>query len=136
MHRVGQHNCITGPIFLLPFLKRAAKLLLMTNSQSHYFTSFSSNFFENLIFSLLYLPKAYPQNFSDISTKLTFLEVKAKSFPSLEIFLPLKLKKGVQLDNSKKGCTSLPSGLCVGHPWFILDWLCYAMFRNCLREKC
>ena len=35
-----------------PILKRAAKLLLMTNS--HYFTSFSSNFlmifFENLIF--------------------------------------------------------------------------------------
>ena len=38
-----------------PILKRAAKLLLMTNS--HYFTS---NFFENLIFSPLYPPKAYP----------------------------------------------------------------------------
>ena len=45
-----------------PILKRAAKLLLMTDS--HYFTLFSSNFFDdlfdNLIFSLLYLPKAYP----------------------------------------------------------------------------
>ena len=46
-----------------PILKRAAKLLLMTNS--HYFTSFSSNFFddlffENLMFSPLYLTKAYP----------------------------------------------------------------------------
>ena len=54
------HNWANIPA---PILKRAAKLLLITNS--HYFTLFSSNFyddlfFENLIFSPLYLPKAYP----------------------------------------------------------------------------
>ena len=37
-----------------PILKRAAKLLLMTNS--HYFTSFSSNFFDELCFENLIFP--------------------------------------------------------------------------------
>ena len=75
-----------------PILKRAAKLLLMTNS--HYFNSYFSNFFDdffkNLIFSpRYYLPKAYPRNFSNISTKLTSIE---KFYLPKKIFPPLKKK--------------------------------------------
>ena len=55
---------ISAPI--IKSIKRAAKLLLMTNSHYFIFTSFSSNFFkdffENFIFPPLYgyLPKACP----------------------------------------------------------------------------
>ena len=75
-----------------PILKRAAKLLLMTNS--HYFASFSSNFlmtfFENLIFPPLYLPKAYLPKFF---RHLNKIDLPRKIFPPLKKELNLTIVK-------------------------------------------
>ena len=105
----------------VPTFKRATKLL-MTNLQYFTFTSFSSNFFDDLFsephFFPLYLAKAYPQIFFVLSTKFT----SSKNFSYLKKFFALI--KEVKFGNSKKDHTSLSSGplvghpcLCVGHPW-------------------
>ena len=120
-----------------PIVKRAAKLLLMTNS--HYFTSFSSNFLMTFFWephiSPLYFQKPIPPKF--------FWHLNKTDLPR-KIFPPLK--KGVQLDNSKKGRTSLPRGPRVGHPCIIsslysihytlytIDTL-YNRYRNCPMYK-
>ena len=88
------------------------------------FTSFSSNFFddfffENLIFSPLYLPKAYPPEILPTSQQNW---PPSKNFPTL--------KKGVKVDNSKKGRTSLPSGPRVGHPWYKYTIKCISIQYN------
>ena len=70
-------------IIFVPIFKRAAKLF-MTNSQ--YFTSFSSNFFANLIFSLYTCQKHMPlQIFFVLTTKFTSLE---KFFLPKKVFCP------------------------------------------------
>ena len=97
-----------------PILKRAAKQLLMTNS--HYFTSFSANFFDVLFLRTSYFPrytcqKPIPPKFF---RNLNKIDLPRKIFPPI--------RKGVKLDNSKKGHKSLPSvphaalGPRVGHP--------------------
>ena len=96
---------------LVSLLKRPAKLPIAI---SLYFTSIPSNFFDDLFLENLiplpplYLPKAYPP--SQIfppppPTKFAYFE---KNFLPKINFLPLK--KGVELDNSNKGRTDLPSG--------------------------
>ena len=65
----------------------------MTNS--HYFTSFSSIFFddlffENLVFPPLYLPKAYPPKFFQHLNKI---DLPRKIFPPLEKELNLTMVK-------------------------------------------
>ena len=138
--RGSQHNCITGLIFLLPFLKGPQSCSWQTHS---ILPSFPPMFLVTFLFCQLHSFPAVP--FKNLPPSQNFSPFQLNLYPSKNFAFSkncFALKNGVKLDNSKKGSKGLPSGPhaalrpSVGHPCLytrfnIVNLDCYKNSSSC-----